>query len=406
MSKFSWKEVMTTNVVIAALGYFVDIYDLVLFSIVRIASLKGIGVPESEFMSAGIYLLNMQMIGMLLGGLIWGVLGDKRGRVSVLFGSILMYSLANIANAFVTNVETYAWLRFIAGIGLAGELGAAVTLVAETLPKHLRGYGTAIVAGVGVSGAALAGIIGEIFPWQAAYIIGGVLGLLLLFARIKMFDSKMFSKTLATTVRRGDLLMLFQSRERFFRYLNCILIGIPLWFVVGILGTFSPEICRELGATGPILSGRAIMCIYMGLVVGDIGSGFISQWLKSRKRVVLYFLIATGVLSSTFVLLKEQDPVVYYSLFFLIGIAAGYWAMFVTIAAEQFGTNMRATVATTVPNFVRGSVVALTWSFNFLGPTVGKANSALLVGIVCCIIAYAGLRPLRETFDTDLDFHE
>lgn len=406
MQKFSWKAVLTTNVVIAALGYFVDIYDLVLFSIIRIPSLKGIGVPETEFLSAGVYLLNMQMTGMLVGGLIWGVLGDKRGRISVLFGSIVMYSLANIANAFVHSVEAYAWLRLIAGIGLAGELGAAITLVAETLPTNLRGYGTAVVAGVGVSGAALAGIIGEYFTWQTAFIVGGVLGLCLLVARMKMFDSQMFQKITTTTIRRGDFFMLLRSRERFFRYINCILIGIPLWFVVGILGTFSPEICRELGASGPVVAGRSIMCIYMGLVVGDFGSGFISQWVKSRKKVVFYFVLATAILSSAIVLSRGQSPEFYYGLFFLLGIAAGYWAMFVTIAAEQFGTNLRATVATTVPNFVRGSVVLLTWAIQQLKPSLGLAHSALGLGLVCCFIAYLGVRPLRETYNADMDFHE
>lgn len=406
MSHSRWREILTTNVIIGALGYFVDIYDLVLFSIVRIPSLRGMGLKEADFLPAGMYLLNMQMLGMLLGGLIWGILGDKRGRVSVLFGSILLYSLANIANAFVTSVSSYAWLRFVAGVGLAGELGAAVTLVSETLPRNVRGYGTAIVAGVGVSGAALAGLVGEYCTWQTAYIVGGILGLCLLFARFKMLDSAIFLQTTRTEVRRGDFFMLFQSRARFFRYLNCILLGVPLWFVVGILGTFSPEICRELGAKTPVIAGHTIMYMYTGLVFGDFASGFMSQWLQSRKKVVYYFLTATAILSATLITFQNQTAEFYYFWFFLIGITAGYWAIFMTISAEQFGTNLRATVATTAPNFVRGSVVLLTWTFQRLTPSLGLAYSSLVIGFGCCTLAFIGLYALKESFDQNLDFYE
>jgi hypothetical protein len=216
----------------------------------------------------------------------------------------------------------------------------------------------------------------------------------------------MFQQAVEKEVRRGDFFMLFTNWQRFYKYFNCILIGVPLWFVVGILGTFSPEICAQLGATGPVIAGRSIMCIYMGLVVGDIGSGFISQWLRSRKKVVLYFLIGTAVTCSAFVLIPGQSPIFYYTAFFIIGCFAGYWAMFVTIAAEQFGTNLRATVATTVPNFVRGAVVVNTWLFQALKPSIGIAHSALVVGLLCSLAAYIGLRPLSETFGRDLDFHE
>jgi MFS family permease len=404
---------LTTTVVIGALGYFVDIYDLVLFSIVRVPSLKSLGIPPEQLESVGIRLLNMQMSGMLLGGILWGVLGDKRGRVSVLFGSILMYSLANIANGIVgwinlsNPVEVYAWLRFIAGIGLAGELGAAITLVAETLPKDKRGLGTSLVAGIGVSGAITAGIIGEFFSWQLAYVVGGVLGLLLLVARMKMFDSGMFKQVKESSgVSRGNLLILLNSPERFLRYLKCIMIGLPIWFVIGILVTFSREICADLGATGPVSPGLGIMFAYGGLVIGDISSGLVSQWLRSRKRAVAAFLAGTVVSVVIYLMSRNQPPAWYYGVCLLMGTGVGYWAMFVTIAAEQFGTNLRATVATTVPNFVRGAVVLITSAFAALTVDFGRIAAAAIVGGVCLSFAVIALWRLEESFHRDLDFLE
>jgi len=401
------RDVLNLTVIVSALGYFVDIYDLVLFSIVRIPSLRDLGVPETELLTVGVRLLNMQMTGMLLGGIVWGILGDKLGRVSVLFGSILMYSLANIANGMTTNVEAYAWLRFIAGIGLAGELGAAITLVSESLPKESRGIGTSVVAGIGVSGALLAATIGKHFPWQFAYIAGGILGLLLLILRVKMLESGMFSQIRQdVAVVRGDIRMLFTNLERFGRYIDCILIGIPLWFVIGILVTFSPEICKELGATGPISAGDGIFWAYFGLVIGDIGSGVVSQWLKSRKATLWIFKTLSALLVLLFLFSKGKPPNYYYALCFLLGCAVGYWAIFVTIAAEQFGTNLRATVTTTVPNFVRGSVVVITTAFTTLQNSVGIVQSALTVGMVCICIGMFALNRIKESFGKDLNWLE
>jgi putative MFS transporter len=408
MKHIHWKrDVLNITVIVSALGYFVDIYDLVLFSIVRVASLRDLGVAEVDLLPVGVRLLNMQMIGMLLGGLVWGVLGDKLGRVSVLFGSILMYSLANIANGLVTDVDTYAWLRFIAGIGLAGELGAAITLVSESLPKETRGIGTSVVAGVGVSGALLAAVIGKYFPWQTSYIIGGVLGLLLLLLRVKMLESGMFHQVKENGgIRRGDLMMLFTNLERFGRYLDCILIGIPLWFVIGILVTFAPELCTALGATGPVSAGDGIFWAYAGLVVGDIGSGIVSQWLKSRKITLWIFQIASSILIVVYLLSRGMSPSYYYFLCFLLGCSVGYWAIFVTVAAEQFGTNLRATVTTTVPNFVRGSVVVITTAFTMLQGKVGIIQSALTVGMVCAVIGLFALKRIKESFGRDLNWIE
>ncbi len=399
-------KILSPIVLVGALGYFVDIYDLVLFSILRTASLKGLGVPEAELLDKGVLLLNWQMSGLLLGGILWGILGDKKGRLSVLFGSILLYSLANIANGFVQTVEQYAALRFIAGIGLAGELGAAITLVAEVLPKEVRGYGTAIVAGVGLSGAVFAGLVADYLDWKSAYITGGTLGLILLVARIRLAESGMFTQVKASTARRGDLRLLFANWTRAWRYLCCILIGVPIWYCVGILVTFSPEIAKALGAVEPISAGRGILFCYAGVALGDLGTGVISQWIGSRKKVVAWALAAEAALVFGVLLSHGFTAAYFYTFCFLLGLATGYWAVFVTMASEQFGTNLRATVTTTVPNFVRGSVVLLTLGFRYFQESLGLPGSAMLVFTVTAVLAVIALYSLDETHSRDLNYLE
>ncbi len=402
-------RIVVTTVLIGALGYFVDIYDLLLFTIVRVTSLRDLGVTEAQSLETGLALLSTQMWGLLLGGVFWGILGDKRGRVSVLFGSILLYSLANIANAFVYSVGQYHLLRFVAGIGLAGELGAAITLVAETTPARSRGYGTAVVAGVGLFGAVAAALVARHFSWRTAYVIGGVLGLCLLVLRVSMLESGMFSRARDKDVRRGDIRMLFESWSRFARFARSVLIGLPIWFVIGILVGSSKEFAsRAFHATGPVVPGTAILYAYIGLVAGDLGSGFLSQWMKSRRKVVGLFLALTGLTVARYLTLHAPTPEEVYVTCLLMGAGIGYWAVFVTIAAEQFGTNLRATVTTTVPNFVRGSVPLLTASFLGLRQRAGldMVTSAAIVGTVCLLIAAGSLVAMEETYGKELDYTE
>ncbi|QOI96005.1 MAG: MFS transporter [Flammeovirgaceae bacterium] len=400
------RKLFSIPVIVAALGYFVDIYDLLLFSIVRIPSLAALGVPQAEQFDQGEFLLRVQMTGLLLGGIIWGIMGDKRGRLSVLFGSILLYSLANIANGFVTTVEQYAWLRFIAGIGLAGELGAGITLVSEVLPTRLRGYGTTLVASVGLLGAVMANFIAKQFDWQVSYFIGGGLGLLLLITRISVFESGMFMQLKEKTVERGNFLQLFTNADRFKRFVNCILIGLPIWFTIGILITFSPEFSAHLGIPGAIVAGDAVMFSYLGLVAGDLSSGLFSQWFRSRKRIVRVYILLTLAFILVYLSAPVKSTSFFYLTCFFLGFGVGYWALFVTIAAEQFGTNLRSTVATSVPNFIRGTVVPLTIAFKFLRDSYGIVSGALMVGIATIIIALVSLAFLSETFGKDLDFVE
>ena len=400
------QRAVTLSVVVAALGYFVDIYDLLLFSIVRVTSLRSLGVDGDQLLVAGERLLNMQMTGMLLGGLVWGVLGDRRGRLSVLFGSIFLYSAANIANAWVQSVEAYAWLRLIAGIGLAGELGAGITLVSEIMPKETRGYGTTIVAATGILGAVVAALVGDLFDWRVSYIIGGVMGFALLALRIGVYESGMFEHVRQIGTSRGNVLQLFNRWDRARKYLAVILIGIPIWYVIGILITFSPELGRALGMTETPSAGRAVMFAYLGLAAGDIASGFLSQFIGSRRRAVLLFQLLTAAVVGIYFFLAPFSLPAFYALCVALGFSVGYWAVFVTVASEQFGTNIRATATTTVPNVVRGSVVLLTSSVGWLRPHIGVVHSALVVGLVALAIAFTALWGLEETFGKDLDYVE
>lgn len=401
-----YKLLFSVPVIVAALGYFVDIYDLLLFSIVRIPSLKAMGVPSEELLNKGEFLLQVQMGGLLLGGLIWGIMGDKRGRLSVLFGSILLYSLANIGNGFATTVTQYAILRFIAGVGLAGELGAGITLVSEILPTKIRGYGTALVATVGLFGAVLANIVAKAYDWQTAFFIGGGLGLLLLIARISVIESGMFLQVKQSDVKRGDLIQLVSNRERLKKFMGCIFIGMPIWFVIGILITFSPEFANQMGLGSVISAGDAVMYSYIGLAVGDLGSGIISQIIGSRKKIVLMFILLTITFVCIYLFYPVNSPFGFYAKSFLLGVGVGYWALFVTIAAEQFGTNLRSTVATTVPNFIRGTVIPIAALFKFLRLEWGMIYGALAVLVITSAIALIALMAVDETHSRELNYVE
>jgi MFS transporter, putative metabolite:H+ symporter len=405
-------RILNTAVIVAALGYFVDVYDLLLFGIVRVDSLKDIGITGDAIRTKGEFLISMQMYGMLLGGILWGILGDKKGRISVLFGSILMYSVANIANGMVHSVDAYAFWRLIAGIGLAGELGAGITLVTESLPKDKRGYGTMIVASIGVIGAVVAYLVYQLFQdWRLCYYAGGVLGILLLFMRISIHESGMFEKVNQSQAKKGDFLSLFTTKKQFLKYFQCILTGVPIWFLIGILITFSPEFAKVLGVKNfeTIQAGKAIAFYYSGLVFGDIVTGLLSQWLQSRKKVMYLFLVLNLITVLIFLNAFGISASVFYLLCLLMGLSSGYWVLFVTIAAEQFGTNIRATVTTTVPNFVRGSLPLIILIYGFLRDKICDGNilyASMILGVLLFAIALIALKNLKETFHTDLDYSE
>jgi len=400
------KQLLSLPVLVAALGYLVDMYDLFLFSIVRVPSLKSLNLSGERLLTDGILLLNLQMAGMLIGGIFWGIMGDKKGRLSVLFGSILIYSIANLGNGFVSTMPQYAVFRFVAGFGLAGELGAGITLVSEILPKEKRGYGTTLVATMGVMGALLAYLVSHFFNWRVSYFIGGGLGLMLMVLRLRVVESGIFVKLKEKNVKRGDIMKLFNNRKRLFKYINSILIGIPIWFVVGILLTFSFEFGQAMHLPDPVDAGKAVMLAFAAQILGNLTSGFVSQYLQSRKKVILLFILSSFILVMVYLLVRPGTTTMFYLLCAGLGFCSGYWTLFITVAAELFGSDLRATVATTVPNFVRASVIPLSilfaWTKNFAGVIYG----ALLVGLLTFAIAIIALIFLEETFKKDINYIE
>ncbi len=404
------KILFSFPVIIAALGYFVDIYDLLLFGIVRIPSLNAMGLDVDK---VGTMIINYQMMGLVLGGILWGVFGDKKGRLSVLFGSILVYSLANIACGFLPDMAiadkgmAYAWLRFIAGVGLAGELGAGITLVSETLPKELRAMGTSIVAGFGVLGAVVAQFTVELAgSWTTAYIIGGCLGLVLLVLRISVAESGIYMEVKKDkTVQRGNFFMFFTNRDLMVRYLKCVFIGVPIWYCIGILVFMANQFAPEMGIAS-INPGKAIMWTYIATSVSDFSCGYVSHLLRSRKKTILYMLLFTFTGVALLLFSGPKTENMYYFYCAWIGLGCGFWAMFVTVAAEQFGTNLRSTATTSIPNMVRGTVPLLLLGFDYMKRSTTVIHSAAVLALITFVMGIYAVLTIKETHNRDMDFLE
>lgn len=408
MKQKNTSSVFNLAVIVAALGYFVDIYDLLLFGIVRKQSLIDLGLNAQQITTIGEDIISIQMVGLLIGGIIWGIMGDKKGRMSVLFGSIVLYSVANIANGMVVNTTQYMIVRFLAGIGLAGELGAGITLVSELLPKEKRGIGTSLVAGIGLTGAVVAYFISKEFDWRVCYYIGGGLGFILLLLRVSVFESGMFHAVKKMNVARGNFLMFFNNKARFKKYISSILIGLPTWFVIGVLVSFSDQFGKSFGIKENIQPGKAIMYAYVAISIGDVLIGFVSQWLKSRKKALYIFFGITFIFMALFFLQNDSgsDEQMYWICAGL-GFGTGFWAIFVTMAAEQFGTNLRATAATTVPNMVRGALPLIILLFKWLRNVTGNyVTGGLITGIIAMVIGLAAVAYSKETFGKDLNYVE
>jgi MFS transporter, putative metabolite:H+ symporter len=403
-----YRKLLSIPVIVAALGYFVDIYDLLLFTIVKAPSMRGVGATDATILIDSARVINYQMTGLLLGGILWGMLGDKRGRLSVLFGSIILYSVANFVTGFVQTVDQYALCRFVAGIGLAGELGAGITLVSELLPKKLRGVGTSLVAGIGLFGAVAAYFTFHFTnDWRLCFKIGGGLGILLLLLRVKVAESGMFSSVKAQAVSRGNFFMFFQNAQRFKKYLLAILIGLPTWFVIGILVNQSDKFAEKMFGSKTLDSGRSIMFAYVGIAIGDILIGLVSQYFKSRKKALLLFYSIMIITLVVFFSEYNNSDSRMYAICGMLGFSTGFWAIFVTMGAEQFGTNLRATAATTIPNMVRGALPLI--SMLFLGLVKRgwtMSESGITTGIVTVVITLVAFYFTEETFSKDLDFVE
>ena len=403
-------SIFSLPVIVAALGYFVDIYDLLLFTIVKKTSMLGVGSTEATLLVDSTRVINWQMTGLLLGGIIWGVLADKKGRLSVLFGSIILYSTANFATGFVTTVDQYAWARFIGGLGLAGELGAGITLVSELLPKNKRGVGTSLVAGIGLFGAVAAYYTYQYTQdWRLCYKIGGVLGICLLLLRVKVAESGMFATAKASEVVKGNFFMLLNNGKRFKKYFVAILIGLPTWYVIGILLNQSDRFGKAMFNSTTIDSGRAIMFGYVGIAVGDILIGFVSQYFKSRKKALLLFYGLTMLGLLFYYSNYNNSDTTMYLVAGWLGFSTGFWAIFVTMGAEQFGTNLRATAATTIPNMVRGALPLMNMLFLDLFQKSWHWSivySGIITGIIVMCVAFTAYAFTEETFHKDLDYME
>lgn len=399
--------VFSLAVLVAALGYFVDIYDLLLFNIVRIDSLTDLGLDKEQVNSSGEWIISIQMAGLLIGGIIWGVMGDKRGRLSVLFGSIILYSIANIINGFVTNTTEYALVRFIAGVGLAGELGAGVTLVSELVKKEHRGISNSIIAGIGILGAVFAYFISMWFHWRTCYFIGGGLGLLLLLMRVSVAESHLFKEMATTNASKGSFRILFGTRTRVYKYLLLVLIGLPTWYTIGILVAFSNKFATKMGITETVLPKTSTLYAYAAASAGGLLIGLLSNRLKSRRKALLCFFVIQIVGMMAYFLQDRWEGNYMYLICGVLGLATGYWALFVTIAAESFGTNVRATATTTIPNMVRGAVPLLLLLFNGLQHrSFSYVQSGLITGIFVTLLAIAATLLVTETFGRDLNFVE
>ncbi|MBP8156671.1 MAG: MFS transporter [Leadbetterella sp.] len=401
MKKHIWLAIIAS-----ALGFFVDLYDIMILSVVRKSSLLAVGVPEAELLSKGVSLINVQMAGMLLGGFIWGIIGDKMGRLSVLFGSIVLYSSATFANAYAPNFEIYLLLRFLAGVGLAGELGAAITLVTEQMPQKYRGIGPAIIGGCGMLGAIFGAFIGGKYSWQFTYQLGGGLGFLLLILRLGVLESGLYNQIKDKTTIKGDLRLLFKNKDYIKKYISICVLGFPVWYVNGVVMTFTPEIAKAWGMVEIPSVSTVVIYYFIGLTFGDLTGGFVSQYFQSRKKAIRLYLSMYAVAAVVFFMFGNKSIIIYNGLILFLGFCVGYSIVLLTLAAEQYGTNIRSTVTTSSLNILRATVIPQTLLFGFLSPYIGTVNAAMAVGVIAILLAFWGLRNLDETFHKDLNYME
>jgi len=399
-------SVFNLAVIVSGLGFLIDAFDLFLFNVYRIPSLKELGLSGDPLTRTGEHLLALQMGGMMIGGILSGMIGDKFGRASVLFASILLYSLSNIANAMVHDVGWYGLVRFLAGVGLAGELGAGITLVSERMTIEKRGYGTILVATLGALGAVLAGLVSEFISWRHAFLGAGIMGLGLLILRLRSLEPSMFLSSRDSGIRRGSFALLLSNRRRAFRYLACILMGVPIWYSVGLVITLTPEIATFRNMTAFKLSTCFIL-FQVGIAVGDLSSGMLSQLLKSRKKILLSYMSLAIVFGFLHLVVMKSSSGLYLTSLGM-GLGCGYLSVFVTSTAEHFGINLRVLTTATVTNFMRGAItilvpmhLALQSYFHF-----DIINSLLIIGAIVWALALISTIRLPETFGKDLNYIE
>ncbi len=399
-------KAITLGIIVSALGFFVDLYDIMALAAIGETSLKAIGVAAENIKNDINYLQSMQMLGMLIGGFLWGIIGDKYGRLKVLFGSIILYSFFTFLNAFVTGTGQYAACRFLAGLGLAGELGAGITLVSEQMKKEKRGLGPAIIAGFGVLGAIVAVFIGKYADWRTVYITGGVLGFLLLILRIGVVESGLFTIAKTSKISKGNFLIILRNWNYLKKFLCILLVGIPGWFVNGVMMQFSNYISSSMGMNPLPDKGKVIIYFFIALSLGDVLGGLVSQWLKSRKKSMYIFLSLHLLMLILFFTIGKNSAQLYYIIFAGLGLSVGFVIQLFTLAAEQFGTNIRTLVTSSGLNLVRGWVIPLGALFAWMNDSLHiiEWKVAAIIAFSVAAVSFWALSQLDETFNNELEF--
>jgi MFS transporter, putative metabolite:H+ symporter len=399
-------KAIALGIIVSALGFFVDLYDIMALAAIGENSLRSIGIAEAAIKKELTYLQSMQMWGMLLGGFLWGIIGDKYGRLKVLFGSIILYSVFTLLNAFVTGINGYAACRFFAGLGLAGELGAGITLVSEQMRKEKRGLGPAIIAGFGVLGAIVAVIIGKNYDWKTVYIVGGTLGFGLLLLRLGVVESGLFTIARKSNIARGSFMVILKNKEHLKKFACILLVGMPGWFVNGVMMQLSNFISKSMGMNPLPDKGKVIIYFFIALSLGDVMGGVVSQWLKSRKKSIYIFLLLHLLMLVLFFTVAKNSVQLYYFIFAGLGLSVGFVIQLFTLAAEQFGTNIRTLVTSSGLNLVRGWVIPLAALFTWMneGLLIIEWKSAAVIAFVVVAVSFWALSQLEETFDKDLAF--
>lgn len=397
-------KVFNATVLVTAFGYLVDLYDILIFNVTRVASLTELGLSGTALTDMGLFILNMQLLGMMLGGIFFGIMGDKIGRKKCLLFSILIYSSATLLCSFIQTGEQYAAMRFLAGFGLAGEVGVGIALISESMTKETRTLGVTFFTALGISGAVIAALAAEFFHWRTCYVIGGLMGFALLVTRTFVMESGLFEKVKESTASRGDFTLLLRRKDLFQKYILCILVATPIWFIIGMIWTLGPEVSTALGAKMPVKGPVSVGIGYCGLMVGDGACGLLSYYFKNRKKVIFGFLSAGAILMIYLLSQTEITNIAYYALVFSTGLAMGYWINFVSISAEQFGTNIRATVSTSIPNFARATLLPMNLAFSSMKGSLGVVPSVSLLAIIAFAAAFLALWKLEETFHKELDY--
>lgn len=400
-------------ILVASLGYFVDAYDLIIASVVRSSAIVELGLAQvgtPEHTKYAQLFEYVQSAGILLGGIIFGVYSDKKGRKKALYYSIAIYSIANILNgllsASVPFVGTvYCILRFICGFALAAELSIGIVMISETMKAKHRGYGTMIVVSFGILGAVLAAVLFEFIGihWQTLYLIGGIAGVLLLIFRFSVKETNPFLDLENQESERGSWVMIFKNRRLLKILFNAILLGFPIYFFISIPIKFATDYGKELGLT--IKGTIPIIVFYIAMSVSDIIANYLCQLFENRKKVLYFYL---GLCTISVFLLHFYPPTTpeqYFYLFSpLMGFASGYWALLITFTNEQIGTNIRSTYTTAVPNVVRSLFIPIQLLLTVLQPTFGTSTSVFYIGVLAVILALLGLYSLKETWGKNLKF--